>query len=323
MRISNRSYVILGLVALLATGGVAGAQNLPSLPQPADRYETATRPVAEPAANRYRVGIACGEVSEALRMHLRLPEDAGLLVNTVVDDSPAGRAGVKRFDVIVEANGTPIDSIFDLVRVVNEARNHEMNLTIIRRGERQDIKVTPEERDVGSPLPRPRRRYLDQEEIERWRNLPPELRRHLDQFEQLEIPGRPGLSWRRILPGIMLDGPNWPRRTLPENFSLHVEKSGEGPAKITVRHGDEEWTVTEDHLDELPKDLRPLVENMLNGSRREMFGLTIPEVRGRRANRMPQDPRQPLPEMEKRFDGLQLQLKELQDAIRSLQEDHN
>ena len=308
MRISNRTYVMLGLVALLATGGVAGAQNLP---QPADL----TFSPKLPAVNKYRIGIGCGEVSEALRMHLKLPEDAGLLVNAVVDDSPAGRAGVKRFDVIVEANGTPVDSISDLIRVVNEAQSNEMNLAIIRRGEHQTIKVTPEEREMHYPNA-PRAHFAHP-------RLPPELRRHLDQFEEFNVPGRPGLSWRRIQPGIMLDDLNWTRRALPKNFSLHVEKSGEGPAKINVRRGDQEWTVTEDNLDELPEDMRPLVENMLNGSRRKMFGLTIPEVPGRRANRLPKDPRQPLPEMEKRFDGLQLQLKELQDAIRSLQEDHN
>ncbi len=306
MRISNRTYVMLGLVALLATGGVVGAQNLPQL---------ADFTAELPAENKYRIGIGCGEVSAALRMHLKLPEDAGLLVNAVVDDSPAGRAGVKRFDVIVEANGTPVDSISDLIRVVNGAQNNEMSLAIIRRGKHQEIKVAPEELELDSPLP-PRARFADP-------RLPPELRRHLDQFEEFDFPGLSGLSWRRIGPGIMLDEFNWTRRALPKNFSLHMEKSGEGPAKIKVRRGDEEWNVTEDNLDELPEDLRPLVENMLNGSRREMFGLTIPEAPRRRASRMPKDPRQPLPEIEKRFDGLQLQLKELQDAIRSMQEDHN
>ncbi len=306
MRISNRTYVMLGLVALLATGGAVGAQNLPQL---------ADFTAELPAENKYRIGIGCGEVSAALRMHLRLPEDAGLLVNAVVDDSPAGRAGVKRFDVIVEANGTPVDSISDLVRVVNETQSNGMNLAIIRHGKRQDIEVTPEEREMHYPNP-PRARIADP-------RLPPELRRHLDQFEEFDFPGLSGLSWRRIGPGIVVNDLNWTLRALPKNFSLHVEKSGEGPAKIKVRRGDEEWNVTEDNLDELPEDLRPLVENMLNGSRREMFGLTIPEVPRRRASRLPKDPRHPLPELEKRFDGLQLQLKELQDAIRSMQEDHN
>ncbi len=308
MRISNRTYVMLGLLALLATCGAADGQHLLQLDA---RNQT--------ELNKYRIGIACGEVSAALRRHLKLPDDAGLLVNAVVDDSPAGRAGVKRFDVIVEANGTPIDSILDLVRVVNKAKNNEMNLAIIRRGEHQTIQVTPEEREVISLIP-PTTRLADP-------RLPPELRRYMDQFEELHVPGRPGLSWRRILPGIMLDDYTrqapYTRQALPTNFSLHVEKSGDEPANITVRRGDEEWKVTEDNLDELPKDLRPLVENMLNGSRRKMFGLTIPEAPRRRASSMPKNPRQPLRDMEKRFDGLQLQLKDLQDAIRSMQKENN
>ena len=112
----TRFSLLAGLVVLL-TNGVADAQQRTELGRELAASE-----------NRYFIGLACDEVSEALRLHLKLGEDSGLLVNAVLDDSPAGRAGVQRFDVIVEANGKPVASIFDLVTVVNEAKENGMDL---------------------------------------------------------------------------------------------------------------------------------------------------------------------------------------------------
>ena len=125
-----------------------------------------------------------------------------------------------------------------------------------------------------------------------------------------------------FLPGITLGEEfQLPRQALPENFSLNVEKTDDGPANIKVKRGNEEWTVTEDTLDELPDDLRPLVENMLSGSRTQLFGLIAPNAdpTPRRDSRRPRGDTQP--QLQKRFDGLELQLKELQDAIRAMQKD--
>ena len=99
MSIFTRFVLLAGLVTLL-THGVANAQQ---------RTELGGELAA--SENKYRIGLACDEVSAVLRLHLRLPDDSGLLVNAVLDDSPAGRASIQRFDVIVEANGKPVASI--------------------------------------------------------------------------------------------------------------------------------------------------------------------------------------------------------------------
>ena len=308
MSIFTRFVLLAGLVTLL-THGVANAQQ---------RTELGGELAA--SENKYRIGLACDEVSAVLRLHLRLPDDSGLLVNAVLDDSPAGRAGIQRFDVIVEANGKPVASVFDLVTVVNDVQENAMDLAIIRRGEHQVIRVTPEERPADI-VPR-LRRGLPGIGRQNLADLPPELWRHLEEFERLQIPGQPGFNLRRFLPGIIMDDPDWTKRTLPKNFSLQIEKKDDGPAKINVKRSDQAWSVTEDNLDELPEDLRLIVQNMLNGSRSQLFGTMIPgiqpprrDLRGRRTD--------PSGQFDKRFDGLELQLKELQDAIRAMQEDRN
>ena len=282
--------------------------------------------------NRYRIGIDCAPAPEMLRVHLRLHEDAGLLVNAVMGDSPAGRAGVKRYDVIVEASGQPVSSISDLVRSVNEAGDAEMTLAVIHEGEEQLLTITPELRS--------------EEEIQRLQNrisplgrlrggaLPPgledELRRAMQQLEALpglpnmpNIPNLPqlGNGFRQLRPGIVLDLDE-EMTQLPDGFNMKmkVERNGNGPAKITIDRGNDSWEVTENDLGELPDDLRPMVENMLNGNRlgvRGMQGLVAP--------RMPARPKSPRPSrqadqrIDDRFDGLELKMQELRDAIESIQ----
>ena len=101
-----------------------------------------------------------------------------------------------------------------------------------------------------------------------------------------------------------------------------VEKSGDGPARIKVKRGEETWEVTEDALGDLPDDVRPLVENMLNGSGARVKGLVAPDS----ARRFPQRRRSattPERQLDRRFDGLELQLQELQDAIRRIEQEKN
>jgi hypothetical protein len=53
------------------------------------------------------------------------------------------------------------------------------------------------------------------------------------------------------------------RLELPENMTIKIERHGKEPAKIAVNRGDEKWEITEDQLENLPADLRPLVERSL------------------------------------------------------------
>ena len=88
-----------------------------------------------------------------------------------------------------------------------------------------------------------------------------------------------------------------------------------------VQHDGKSWEVTEDHLDELPQEIRPMVENMLNGGRNTWSGLMVPpQPRGRVLRSPKSDDDVNSKQLRKRFDGLELQLQELQNAIRSLRE---
>ena len=51
-------------------------------------------------AGKYFLGVALEEVSDALRAHLDISEDQGVMVSMVVDDSPAEEAGIEAHDVV-------------------------------------------------------------------------------------------------------------------------------------------------------------------------------------------------------------------------------
>ena len=46
-------------------------------------------------------------------------------------------------------------------------------------------------------------------------------------------------------------------------MSITITKTGDKPAEITVKEGDEKWEVSEKDLDKLPEKVRPYVDGML------------------------------------------------------------
>lgn len=91
---------------------------------------------------RGRLGVRLSAPTPALAEQLDLPADKGLVVEEVVPDSPAAKAGLKANDVIVEFAGRSIDSdpqVF--VRMVREAKGDEaIDMVILRKGKKETIK---------------------------------------------------------------------------------------------------------------------------------------------------------------------------------------
>jgi len=142
-------------------------------------------------------------------------------------------------------------------------------------------------------------------------------------------------GWRQVMPGIMFDANEFDplqSEQLPNgfNFQMQVERNGDGPANIKVQHDGKSWEVSEDDLDDLPEEVRPMVEGMLNGNRGSLHGMMVAPNMHKLAPVAPLAPRprddslrrnDSQRRLEKEFDGLKLQMRELQDAIRSFQED--
>jgi serine protease Do len=94
-------------------------------------------------ANR-QIGISVSSLTKQLGEYFGVSDGKGLLVSSVRENSPAAKAGLKAGDIIVEADGKEVRNNMDLIRALNDKKEGDVNLTIIRERNRQTIQVTPE-----------------------------------------------------------------------------------------------------------------------------------------------------------------------------------
>lgn len=89
-----------------------------------------------------QIGVGVTDLTKQLAQHFGVED--GLLIDEVLENSAAAKAGLKAGDIIVEANGKAVKGQSDLVREVNSKKEGDVQLTIVRDGKRQTISVTPE-----------------------------------------------------------------------------------------------------------------------------------------------------------------------------------
>jgi membrane-associated protease RseP (regulator of RpoE activity) len=98
-----------------------------------------------PQPGKYWIGIILGELPELARKQLQL--EYGLVVEDVVPDSPAAKAEFKQHDVLLRAGEKQVlKQPADILQAVEAAEETELELTVLRAGKEQTIKVTPVKR---------------------------------------------------------------------------------------------------------------------------------------------------------------------------------
>jgi S1-C subfamily serine protease len=79
-----------------------------------------------------------------------LPKESGVVVLSVEEKSPSQRAGVREGDVIVALEGHPVAGVDDLHRVLTDVRvGVSCSLTLLRRTDKLNLKIVPEEAAQG------------------------------------------------------------------------------------------------------------------------------------------------------------------------------
>jgi len=214
---------------------------------------SASAEAVEPS--EYWLGVNCMSVPPPLRAQLGLPENQGLLVEGVMPESPAAKAGIVRYDVLLAAAGKPLASPRDLIQAVDTAKEAKLAIELLHEGKKKTVEATPAKRSEEArrkviPLPE----GADWDTVQKWIE-------GMRPGEQAD--GQPPLRFRFFHPGAILPKDVLVQPPLPANMSIVVSKEGDQPAKIVVKRGDEKWEVTEKELDKLPADVRPYVERML------------------------------------------------------------
>ncbi|MGI8882767.1 MAG: PDZ domain-containing protein [Pyrinomonadaceae bacterium] len=128
---------------------IAELPELSEIPLPPNAPLAAMRP-GEPNVFLFsgqsgrQIGVGISTLTKQLGEHFGAADGRGLLINNVRENSPAAKAGLKAGDIITEIEGKEIKNSLDLTRALNEKKEGEITLTIIRDRNRQTVRVTPE-----------------------------------------------------------------------------------------------------------------------------------------------------------------------------------
>ena len=100
------------------------------------------------AGDGYRLGVVLSEIKPHLRDDLKV--DSGVVIDEVLPDSPASKAGLKDGDIIVSIDGKKVESERDIRKTLRDLENpKELAVGILRDGKHLNISVTPEKREMG------------------------------------------------------------------------------------------------------------------------------------------------------------------------------
>jgi serine protease Do len=101
---------------------------------------------------RAYLGVALGDLSPGLAERYGLPTRDGAVIGTVEPGSPADRAGMRPYDIVVRANGAAVRQSGDLRRALRQAGpGATVQLEVVRVGTRGRLTVAPQldAREVG------------------------------------------------------------------------------------------------------------------------------------------------------------------------------
>jgi len=98
-------------------------------------------------------GLSLVPVDDALRSHLKLPKDHGLLVTALDQSSPAAQAGLKPNDVLLKLGDAPLGKPEDLETFLKAAGEKPVVLHLYRDGSALKIQVQPHIQVTFGPVP--------------------------------------------------------------------------------------------------------------------------------------------------------------------------
>ncbi|HEV2195650.1 MAG TPA: PDZ domain-containing protein [Candidatus Acidoferrum sp.] len=89
------------------------------------------------------LGVELHEVTSDTAKELKLPAERGVVLSSIVPDSPAAKAGLKENDVVTEINGQRIEGAAQFRRIIREIpAGRAAQITVWRDGRAQTISVT-------------------------------------------------------------------------------------------------------------------------------------------------------------------------------------
>jgi len=266
----------------------------------------------------YWVGVFCTRVPAALRSHLELDRDEGLVIRRVIQESPADKADLRVHDVVLRFGNTNVADVPDLIAAIDDTRDKETVVMLIRNGQKMTLVVTPEKRlappqELGSP-------NFDSDQIMEW----------IDEFYRNGSDNNlGGFRFRFFHPGKTSDADSknadGAEFNLPRDLNITI-KPGEGDIPvIRVEKDGEAWELTADDFADLPHGLAPFVEQFLGpiDHQGDVAQPALPDIQFEdEADSKPlQKTSGGSQGLEKRIENLERMLRDLRDEFRKMKGD--
>lgn len=280
--------------------------------------------VAGQTHSDYWIGVSCHPADEVIRLHLQL--ENGLVVDHVASDGPADKAGVKTYDILLAYGDQPLQTVNDLITAGERRHDQPTPLRLLRAGKEIKLDVTATKR------PDQRMKFFFQGADVESQDLPGRARIVIERLGlgegQLEKDHT--VRARVFGPGMVL--PEFKAATLamPADLKVQIQKQGDAPARIVVTQRDQQWEVTQEHLEKLPEDIRPHVQRMLGQpfvvklpagdmqwfSKAQPDVVAAPQIHLRAATAPASNVERQLESLHEKLDRIQTELGELRSQIR-------
>ena len=96
------------------------------------------------------IGVYCGELNRELAEHFGVKEGMGLIVSKLTEGGPAEKAKLKVGDVIISVDGKRVETVNDLIDLVQaKAKGTKVKLEILREKKAMTIDVEVSEEESG------------------------------------------------------------------------------------------------------------------------------------------------------------------------------
>jgi len=247
MRAGKTTGVVMTVLAVAALAAfwqvpslVAAGQQAGGSPRVMTHRIVGEPLVAALAGGGPRLGVQVRDVGKEDLAKLKLTTQSGVVIDEVLSESAAQKAGVKAGDVVVQFDGENVRSAQQFTRLVREtAEGRAVKMAVIRDGKRMDLDVTPAASEDTFNV------FVDEGQIRgdverQMKDLQGQLQQY--RFER-RAPGPPPereplppgltLQWQQEAPGRM------PREDMPQRFGdatgTFAFSMGRGRLGVTVQ----------------------------------------------------------------------------------------
>jgi serine protease Do len=145
----NMKGQVIGITSSILTSGFAGSGGSIGIgfAIPSDIAKKVVLQLKEKGrVVRGRLGVNIRDLSDGMVKQWKLKSKNGAVVSSVEPDSPAEKAKIRQYDVILAVNGQPVKNSDDLrFKIADITPGHKVDLTIVRDGREMTVSAVADE----------------------------------------------------------------------------------------------------------------------------------------------------------------------------------